>query len=80
MALHEGIATLSGTGVRERFRGRGYGKAVLREGLRRLQALGATGAMVINQMGEDTIPAQRLYATAGFEPATVFVPWTKPRT
>lgn len=51
-------------GTREKWRGRGLGKIVIREGLRRLQARGAQVAYV-STPGKN-IPAQRLYESAGF--------------
>ncbi|HEV2073771.1 MAG TPA: GNAT family N-acetyltransferase [Thermomicrobiales bacterium] len=60
------------------FRGRGFGKAVLIEGLRRLRDLGAGYATVISGMGPESEPARRLYASAGFEPVFTFDQWKKP--
>jgi len=51
-------------GTRAAFRGQGIGKAVMLEGLRRLQALGATSAIVNTNNGND--PARRLYESVGF--------------
>lgn len=65
-------------GTVERFRGRGYGKAVLLEGLRRLGALGTEHATVISGMDPDNEPARRLYRSAGFKPAFTFEEWKKP--
>lgn len=64
-------------GTAERFRRKGYGKAVLREGLHRLRDLGAEYATVINQMGEQSEPSRWLYAAAGFEPIFTFERWSK---
>jgi ribosomal protein S18 acetylase RimI-like enzyme len=52
---------------------RGLGKAVMFEGLRRLQRLGATLATV----GSYTTPAHALYASAGFTAYDLSEPWTK---
>lgn len=51
-------------GTREKWRGRGLGKIVIAEGLRRLQARGAHTAYVTTP-GSNTA-AQRLYESAGF--------------
>jgi ribosomal protein S18 acetylase RimI-like enzyme len=51
-------------GTRAAYRGQGYGKAVVTEGLRRLWALGATSAIVFS--GGTSEPANRLYASCGF--------------
>lgn len=65
-------------GTAERFRGKGYGKAVVREGLRRLRDLGAEYATVINQMANEREPSRRLYASVGFEPIFTFERVRKP--
>lgn len=51
-------------GTRPAYRGQGYGKAVVLEGLRRLHALGARTAIVFT--GGSSGPAKRLYASCGF--------------
>jgi ribosomal protein S18 acetylase RimI-like enzyme len=51
-------------GTHAAFRGQGIGKAVMLEGLRRLQSLGATSAIVNTNNGND--PARRLYESVGF--------------
>ena len=51
-------------GTHERFRGQGAGTALMLEGLRRLQALGAHTARV-TAVG-DNAAAMRLYASVGF--------------
>lgn len=51
-------------GTRAAFRGQGIGKAVMLEGLRRLQLLGATSAIVNTNNGND--PARHLYESVGF--------------
>ena len=51
-------------GTRPDLRGRGLGRAVLLSGLRRLQALGATRALLGTQ---STNSAQRLYTSVGFQ-------------
>ncbi|HVB60467.1 MAG TPA: GNAT family N-acetyltransferase [Ktedonobacteraceae bacterium] len=51
-------------GTRAAFRGYGIGKAVMLEGLRRLQTSGATSAIVNTHNGND--PARRLYESVGF--------------
>jgi ribosomal protein S18 acetylase RimI-like enzyme len=65
-------------GTAERFRGQGYGKAVLREGMRRLRELGATYATVINSMDEKYAPSRALYPSAGFMPVAMFERYTRP--
>jgi GNAT superfamily N-acetyltransferase len=51
-------------GTRAAYREQGYGKAVVTEGLRRLQTLGARSAIVFSS--GTTVPANRLYASCGF--------------
>jgi mycothiol synthase len=53
-------------GTHPDFQRQGLGKAVVAEGLRRLQALGMAQAMVCAE--HDNPAAQRLYAAAGFRP------------
>jgi mycothiol synthase len=65
-------------GTAERFRGQGYAKAVLHEGLRRLRELGATYATVINTMEETYAPSRALYPSAGFEPVAMFERYARP--
>jgi GNAT superfamily N-acetyltransferase len=64
-------------GTAERFRGQGFAKAVLHEGLRRLRDLGATYATVINSMEEKYAPSRALYPSAGFTPVATFERYTK---
>ena len=52
--------------VHPEFRGRGIGRALLRAGLARLRAAGATVAKLEVREGND--PARSLYAAEGFEP------------
>lgn len=52
-------------GTRAAFRGQGIGKAVMLTGLRRLQALDATSAVVFTNHDND--PARRLYESVGFQ-------------
>lgn len=65
-------------GTAERFRGRGYGKAVLREGMRRIRALGGTYATVINTMDEKGTASRGLYPSAGFRPVALFDRYSRP--
>lgn len=58
-------------GAREAFRGRGLTKAVMREGLRRLQAHGCVEAHV--GVMEQNPAARGLYRSAGFEPVDRFM-------
>jgi ribosomal protein S18 acetylase RimI-like enzyme len=51
-------------GTRPTYRGQGYGRAVVSEGLRRLRALGADSAIVYSLGTAE--PANRLYASCGF--------------
>lgn len=51
-------------GTRAAFRGQGIGKALMLEGLRRLQRLGASSAVVYTNHDND--PARRLYESVGF--------------
>ncbi len=59
-----GSGELEPVGTHERFRGQGAGKALMLEGLRRLQALGAHTARVTSV--RDNAAATRLYASVGF--------------
>ncbi|RAW47153.1 ribosomal-protein-alanine N-acetyltransferase [Halorubrum sp. 48-1-W] len=52
--------------VHPEFRGRGIGRALLRAGLARLRAAGATVAKLEVREGND--PARSLYGAEGFEP------------
>lgn len=52
-------------GTRPDFQGQGLGRAVLLEGLRRMQARGATAAIVYVEF--DNSAAQRLYESLGFQ-------------
>lgn len=65
-------------GTAERFRGRGYGKAILREGMRRLRALGGGYATVINTMDERGEASRYLYASAGFRTVAMFERYSRP--
>jgi mycothiol synthase len=72
------IGEFEPVGTAERFRGRGYGKAVLREGMRRLRALGASHATVLKSM-DDTWEASRyLYASTGFTTVAMFDRYSRP--
>ncbi len=64
-------------GADERFRRQGYATAVMREGLRRLQALGAEGAVVLSDSTPERAPSNALYRATGFAPAFTFVDWEK---
>jgi ribosomal protein S18 acetylase RimI-like enzyme len=64
-------------GTAERFRRRGYGKAVVLEGLRRLRELGAEYAVVINSMQQEYEPSRWLYISAGFETVFTFDRFSK---
>jgi len=76
--LDEGSATglLEPVGVDPRYRGRGLGRAVVAEGLRRLQGLGARSAAVVT--GEGNTAAWRLYERCGFEIERRDYRYTKP--
>jgi ribosomal protein S18 acetylase RimI-like enzyme len=56
---------LEPVGTRPAFRGRGIGKAVILEGLRRLKAYGARTAIVYSVAGNE--PSRKLYESAGFQ-------------
>ncbi len=56
-------------GVRPDFQGRGLGRAVLLEGLRRLQAHGAASALIDSDGGNEA--SRSLYAAVGFRVADV---------
>lgn len=59
------IGEFEPVGARERFRRQGYGLTVMHEGLRRLQGLGATMAMVASSA--TNAASHGLYTRAGFE-------------
>jgi len=65
-------------GTSTRFRRQGYAKAMLLEGMRRLQAIGATDAVVACETNEKRAPSRRLYASAGFRFVTLCETWTRP--
>jgi mycothiol synthase len=65
-------------GTAERFRGRGYGTALMRDGLRRLHALGAEHAVVVSGTREERAPSRRLYAASGFDVAFRYETWARP--
>jgi ribosomal protein S18 acetylase RimI-like enzyme len=65
-------------GTAERFRGRGYGTALMRDGLRRLHTLGAEHAIVISGTREERAPSRRLYAASGFDVAFRYETWMRP--
>jgi ribosomal protein S18 acetylase RimI-like enzyme len=54
---------------------RGLGRAIMAEGLRQLNALGATRALV--STGPDNLEANGLYKSAGFQVVDENVSWTK---
>ncbi len=62
-------------GTRAAYRGRGLGKALMLEGLRRLQARGAESAVVYSVGGNDA--AVGLYLSAGFQPGARNYDWNK---
>lgn len=57
-------------------RRRGLSRSVISEGLRRLNALGATYAFVNSTAGD--VPSGRLYASCGFEVVDGVSVWTRP--
>jgi len=72
------IGEFEPVGTAERFRGRGYGAALMRDGLRRLRALGADHAVVISSTSENFAPSRRLYAASGFDVAFRYETWSRP--
>lgn len=72
------IGEFEPVGTAERFRGRGYGKAVLREGMRRIRALGGEYATVINTMDARGEASRYLYASAGFTTIATFERYQRP--
>lgn len=64
-------------GTADRFRRKGYGKAVLYEGMRRLRELGADDVVVINSMQGTYEPSRWLYGSAGFRTAFTFERFSK---
>ncbi|HEX2971598.1 MAG TPA: N-acetyltransferase [Tepidisphaeraceae bacterium] len=61
------LGLIEPAGAHPDYRRRGLARAVLTEGLRRLQALGATAAIV--NARDDNDPGKRLYTSLGFHPA-----------
>ncbi len=49
----------------------------MREGLRRLRALGATDAVVISETNAERAPSRRLYASVGFRRVLLFEQWER---
>lgn len=62
-------------GTSKAYQSMGLGKAVIAEGLRRLQTLGATQAIV--QTNATNLPAIALYRSSGFEVVGKDHPWTR---
>jgi len=62
-------------GTRPEFQGKGLGKAVLLEGLRRMKARGVTEAIVYVEA--ENPAAQRLYASVGFRPVNRIYTYVK---
>lgn len=58
------IGEFEPVGARERFRRQGYGLAIMHEGLRRLQAIGATDAIVLSSATNSA--SHGLYSQSGF--------------
>jgi ribosomal protein S18 acetylase RimI-like enzyme len=71
------IGEFEPVGTAERFRGRGYGAALMRDGLRRLRALGAEHAVVISATHEAGAASRRLYAASGFDVAFRYETWSR---
>ena len=63
VAIHEGIATLSGTGVRERFRGRGLQAALIRA---RMEFAARQGCSLVATSTHVATPSQRNMERMGF--------------
>jgi mycothiol synthase len=70
------IADFGNVGARLAYRRRGLARAVLLEGLRRLQACGMDRACV--STGVDNTPALRLYESVGFHPINQYLDYVKP--
>ncbi len=70
------IGLFEPVGTRPDFRGRGLGKAVLLDGLRRMQQAGMDRAMVCVE--SDNPAAQRLYQSAGFWPRRALHTFVRP--
>jgi ribosomal protein S18 acetylase RimI-like enzyme len=64
-------------GTATRFRRQGYGKALLRDALRRLRALGATDAIVVSETRPESEPARGLYGSVGFRRVLLFEQWER---
>jgi mycothiol synthase len=62
----EGVGEVHLLGVMPRAHGTGLGRALLYEGLARMQQRGATDVLL--WMEHDNVPARRLYDSVGFEP------------
>ena len=67
---------IEAVGTAAQFRRQGVGRAVLTEGLRRLQALGATEAVLYTNIGN--VASMALYRSCGFEVIAEDYAWVKP--
>ncbi|HEX6290632.1 MAG TPA: N-acetyltransferase [Herpetosiphonaceae bacterium] len=61
-----GLGEFEPVGTRPAYRGQGLGKAVMLEGLRRLQERGAQSALVYSE--GNNVASNRLYQSVGFQP------------
>ena len=66
---------IEAVGTSKQFQRLGIGKAVITEGLRRLQALGATEAVLYTNIGN--VASLALYRSCGFEPVAEDHAWVK---
>ena len=71
------VGELEPVGAAVAHRRRGYGKALLRDALRRLRDLGATDAIVVSGTGPEWEASRRLYASVGFARVTLFERWER---
>lgn len=71
------VGELEPVGTAVAHRRQGYGKALLREALRRLRNLGAKDAIVVSSTGPDWEASRRLYASVGFERVILFEQWER---
>ena len=65
LQLLDGLGGIYGLGVLPEYRGKGYGRAILMDGVNRLKASGAAEGML--QVATGNRNALRLYESCGFE-------------
>jgi mycothiol synthase len=72
------VGELEPVGAAIAHRRQGYGKALVRDALRRLRDLGATDAIVVSSTGPEWEASRRLYESVGFARVARFERWERP--